>query len=162
MFRLLLCLGGSVLIGLVAAGRRAIQMRACGNADKANSWLRLAGWLSAFSAVVLAYALIGWPWKKVVVSTLEEIVETVMVPEEEVVETWRSVFGINLWRSSSEVVHKNTKKSITKQVPTEHFQRRFSIWLLIMEIPIAAIAYWSELWICGLLWRRLPRRFVGE
>ena len=160
MFRLIFCLIASVAIGLVLSGWKSLRLRSAGNTDRARVYLRRAAWQSALSAFLLMFLLMTWPLKRETISTFEEVVESVLVPEQEVIETWQSIFDIPLWRSSTEVVTKKTTKNVSRQVPVEHVQRHFSIWLLVVQSALAILAGWAELWTCAVLWRRLPRRFL--
>jgi hypothetical protein len=100
---------------------------------------------------------IEWPWKDRTVSTFDEIVETIIVQEETVWETWKTIFGIPVYRTRTETIPTPTPKKVPKTVSVEHVERHFSTLLLVIAFLVAAVAYRAELWIpLAPLARRTP------
>ncbi len=154
MFRLLVCLVLSVGAGLYAGSWAALKLRMAGEPQRARWALMRGALVTSLSMLLLMLLFFGWPWKRESISTFEEVVETVTVPEEQVVYSWNS------WFPQRSVITRQTQVNVTRQRPVEQVQKHFSAWLLTCELGIAALAYYLQLWTCAILWRITPRRLL--
>ena len=136
-----------VVVGVGAAGWRAVLLARRDEFRRANRWLRASGLIAAGTAVALTAIMLKWPYVEEKTTVVEEAGRQVT----EVVQTLKKVWKWNIWPTTE-----TQEEEIVITIPPKMSERtdyRFSVVLLTLLGVVGVATYFAEVKAIHVAWR---------
>lgn len=137
-----------IVVGVFAGGRSAFRLACHMEYDAARRKLFFSGLWASVCGMMAASLTLGWPWKPVSVSAVEEVTRTVTKTVEVPVRVTRWIFFRGEEKRKVDI-----KEEVTEKIAREKEVQQFSVLLLVPLALVGLTCFLLERWIVSLMWR---------